>query len=135
MLKFIFSIPQRWRIALSLACLGVITALSLAPSNDLPSITLCEGFDKVVHASMYFGLTLLTCWTFQGETKTNRLIILALFSITWGLLMEISQLEMSVGRAFEWSDELSNTIGTLIGVLSYVLISINHNKSTSKNPN
>ena len=36
--------------------------------------------------------------------------------------MEISQFEMKVGRAFEWSDEMANSLGAMVGVSIYVWI-------------
>ena len=71
---------------------------------------------------MYFGLTILACWTFHSEEKQIRILYIVLFSITWGLLMEFSQLEMMMGRAFEWKDELSNSIGTLLGAFIYAVV-------------
>jgi hypothetical protein len=36
--------------------------------------------------------------------------------------MEISQLEMMLGRAFEWKDEMANSVGTLLGAATYLMI-------------
>lgn len=69
---------------------------------------------------MYFGLTLLACWTLHAEKKRIRILYILLFCIFWGFLMELSQLEMMTGRAFEWMDELSNSVGALIGALVYL---------------
>jgi VanZ family protein len=71
---------------------------------------------------MYFGLTVLVCWAFHAEDKRIRIIYIVLFSVSWGLLMEISQLEMMLGRAFEWKDEMANSVGTLLGVATYLMI-------------
>ncbi len=122
MIRFIFSFPQWSRVLLSLIYLGLIAMLSLLPSDDLPKVQLFKGFDKLVHGCMYFGLTILACWTFHSEEKRIRILFVVLFSITWGLLMEISQLEMMIGRAFEWTDELSNCLGSVMGALVYVWI-------------
>ncbi len=119
MIKFVFSFPQWLRVLLSLLYLSVIAGLSLIPSDDVPDLPVFQGFDKLVHACMYFGLTILACWTFHSEEKQIRILYIVLFSITWGLLMEFSQLEMMMGRAFEWKDELSNSIGTLLGAAVY----------------
>jgi len=118
-IKFVFSFPQWLRVLLSLLYLSVIVGLSLIPSDDVPDLPVFQGFDKLVHACMYFGLTILACWTFHSEEKQIRILYIVLFSITWGLLMEFSQLEMMMGRAFEWKDELSNSIGTLLGAAVY----------------
>jgi len=111
---------------LSLLYLGLIAMLSLLPSKDLPDLQPFAAFDKVVHACMYFGLTILACWTIHAEEKRIRIFFIVLFAICWGLLMEFSQLEMMVGRAFEWTDELSNSFGALLGAVVYAWIAGSH---------
>ena len=122
MIRFIFSRPQWLRVLISILYLSVVAGLSLMPSDDVPQIEMFPGFDKVVHGCMYFGLTILACWTLHAEIKRIKIVYVVLFSISWGLLMEISQLEMMLGRAFEWKDELSNSIGALMGATFYLLI-------------
>ena len=122
MIKFLFSIPQWLRLVVALLYLSIVAKLSLMPSNQLPELNPFDGFDKVVHGCMYFGLTVLACWTFQAEVKRNWILYIVVFAIFWGLLMEFSQLEMKAGRAFEWTDELANSVGALLGASIYVWI-------------
>ncbi|MCX6223022.1 MAG: VanZ family protein [Bacteroidia bacterium] len=122
MIKFLFSFPQWLRVLFSLLYLSIVAFLSLLPSDEVPQIELFAGFDKVVHGSMYFGLTVLACWTFHAEEKRIRIFYIVLFSATFGLMMEFSQLEMHAGRAFEWTDELSNAVGAMLGAGVYVWI-------------
>ncbi len=77
---------------------------------------------------MYFGLTILASWTFHAEDKLIRVFYFVLFSASWGLLMEISQLEMKAGRAFEWYDELANAVGALLGAALYAWITFRTRK-------
>ena len=130
MIKYLFSFPRWLRMLLSLVYLGLVAILSLLPSKDLPDLHPFAAFDKVVHACMYFGLTILACWTFHAEEKRIRIIFVVLFAICWGLLMEFSQLEMMMGRAFEWTDELSNGLGALLGAAVYAWIAGVHRKKT-----
>ena len=120
MLKFLFSLPHWFRISVSLLYLGIVALLSLIPSDKVPDLNTFAGFDKMVHACMYFGLTILVCWTFHAEAKRMRILYIVLFCAGWGLLMELSQLEMSLGRAFEWLDELSNSAGAVLGAGVYL---------------
>ena len=122
MIRFIFSLPQWVRVLFCILYLSVIAGLSLMPSDDVPQLEMFQGFDKVVHGSMYFGLTILAGWTLHAENKRIRIVYVVLFSVLWGLLMEISQLEMMLGRAFEWKDELANSTGSLLGAVTYLLI-------------
>jgi VanZ family protein len=133
MLRFIFSIAQRWRLAIWLIYLGILATLSLIAGNDLPQLAVFAGFDKLVHSCLYFGLTLLGCWTLHAELKNSRIILIALFCLLWGLVMEISQLEMKLGRAFEWTDEVANGIGILVGIGLYLMIFIHYKKSLKTN--
>ena len=122
MIKFIFSFPQWSRVLFSLLYLGIIATLSLMPADDVPDVELFPYFDKLVHGCMYFGLTILACWTLHSEEKQLRILYIVLFSISWGMLMEFSQLEMMMGRAFDWTDELANGVGTLLGAGVYGII-------------
>ncbi len=126
MIKFIFSFPQWSRILISLFYLGIVALISLMPADDVPDVQLFTHFDKMVHGCMYFGLTMLACWTFHSEENRLRILYIVLFSITWGMLMEISQFEMMVGRSFDLTDELANGIGTLLGASVYALIAGYH---------
>jgi len=126
MIKYLFSFPRWLRMLLSLVYLGLVAILSLLPSKDLPDLHPFAAFDKVVHTCMYFGLTILACWAFHAEEKRIRIIFVVLFAICWGLLMEFSQLEMMMGRAFEWTDELSNGLGALLGAAVYAWIAGAH---------
>ncbi len=133
MIKFIFSFPQWSRVLISLIYLGIIAGLSLMPADDVPDVQLFAGFDKLVHACMYFGLTILACWTLHSEEKQIRILYIVLFSVSWGLLMEFSQLEMLMGRAFEWTDELANSVGTLLGAGVYAWIAQGHGTQNTEN--
>lgn len=121
MINFIFSIPRWMRVVLSLLYLAIVAKLSLMAPEEIPDIELFPGFDKVAHGCMYFGLTILSCWTFHAEERRIWIFYIVLFAIGWGLLMEFSQLEMHAGRAFEWKDELSNASGALLGAFVYAL--------------
>jgi len=109
-------------VLFSLLYLAIIAKLSLMPADEVPQIELFAGFDKVVHGSMYFGLTALACWTFHSEENRIRILYIVLFSAAFGMLMEFSQLEMQAGRAFEWTDELSNAVGAMLGAGVYAWI-------------
>lgn len=122
MISFIFSIRQGLRITLSLIYLGFIVFLSLLPSDDFPSVPLFFGADKIVHTSMYLGLALLVCWSMHAEIKPVWYYLIMLFSVGWGVMMELFQLLMDVGRAFEFNDIIGNSIGSLIGVFIYMIV-------------
>jgi len=122
MISFLFTIPKWLRITLSLFYLSIIAFLSLLPPKDFPDIRLFAGADKIIHICMYLGLTWLACWSMHAETKRMWYFLIILFSISWGTIMEIFQFLMHLGRSFEFYDIIGNSIGTLIGVLIYILM-------------
>ena len=123
MLKLIFSIPQWLRVVLSFIYLGIIVSLSLLPSDDFPELPLFPGADKIVHACMYLGLTILVSWLIHPEKNHNWYYVIILFSVSWGALMEVFQMMMHMGRSFDPFDIAANSVGALIGTLIYLLLS------------
>ena len=122
MISLLYSIPQWLRITLSLVYLVLIAFLSLLPPNDFPDIPLFPGADKIVHTCMYLGLAWLACWSMHAEIKHIWYYLIILFSISWGVVMEIFQYIMHLGRSFDLYDIAGNSFGTLIGVLIYILM-------------
>jgi VanZ family protein len=107
---------------LSLIYLCFIAILSLLPSNDFPELPLFTGADKIVHISMYLGLAILACWATHAEVKHKWYSLVILFVISWGVIMEIFQFYMHLGRSFDIHDILANSVGTLGGVAIYSLL-------------
>jgi VanZ family protein len=122
MITILFSIRQWLRITLSLVYLGFIAILSLLPPDDFPEIPLFQGADKIVHACMYLGLTWLACWSMHAEIRHKWYYLIILFSIGWGIIMELFQLMMQMGRSFDFFDITGNSVGTLIGIVIYLLM-------------
>ncbi len=123
MIMYLFLIPQWIRLTISIIYLGIIVFLSLLPSNDFPDVSLFEGADKIIHTCMYLGLTCLACWSSHSESNRLWYFLILLFSISWGIIMEIFQLTMHEGRSFDVYDIIGNSIGTLVGLTIYFLIS------------
>ncbi|MEI6679762.1 MAG: VanZ family protein [Mariniphaga sp.] len=120
MLKLIFSIPQWLRVSLSGIYLIIIALLSLLPSDDFPEIPLFPGADKIVHTCMYLGLTWLVCWLMHSEKNHKWYYAIMLFSVGWGIMMEVFQLIMHLGRSLDPFDMVANSVGALIGALIYL---------------
>ena len=121
MFKILFSIQQWLRVTISLIYLSCVALLSLLPPKDLPDVPLFPGEDKIIHALMYLGLAWLVCWAMHAESKNIWYYLVIIFSISWGIIMEIFQYLMHIGRSFEFYDIIGNSIGTLFGVFIYSL--------------
>ncbi len=119
MISLLFSIPQWLRVTLSLVYLSVIAFLSLLPPDDFPDLPLFPGADKIIHTCLYLGLAWLVCWSMHAEHKRIWYFLIILFTVSWGFIMELSQLMMHMGRSFDVLDILGNSIGAFIGVLIY----------------
>ncbi len=135
MITLLFSIRQWLRITLSLIYLGCIALLSLLPPSDFSQIPLFPGADKIVHTCMYLGLACLACWSMHAEVKHAWYIFVILFSIGWGVVMEIFQFMMHQGRSFEFNDIIGNSVGALIGVYIYILLARLKKSNDSGNQN
>lgn len=123
MISYLLSIRQSVRIFLVVVYVGFIVALSLLPPQDLPQVPMFRGEDKVIHFMMYFGFSVLFCWTLKVELNYSKLFYVILVTVGWGILMEYMQLDMHMGRSFSWYDELANSIGVVFGILIYILTS------------
>lgn len=120
MISFIFSFKLWLRRIILLFYMTVVAVLSLMPANDLPHFTVFSGIDKIVHLSMYLGLSVLTCWSFEiNRKKMVPLYILLAGVFLWGVLMEILQRTMHNGRNFEFRDMIANLTGAIIGLMIY----------------
>jgi len=120
MISFIFSFKIWLRKTIAAIYLAIIAVLSLMPGRDLPHFTVFPEIDKVVHFSMYFGLSFLACWSF--EIRRDRMIPIYLLLtgvFMYGVLMEILQRTMHNGRNFEFMDMVANLTGAIVGILIY----------------
>ena len=119
MISLLFSISRQVRIVLSILYLAIIVILSLLPPNDLPTIPSFVFADKLVHICMYLGLSWLLCWLIIMESRFWLYLWITFLSIGWGVLMEVFQLIMKLGRSFDYFDILANAVGTFCGILIY----------------
>ncbi len=103
--------------------LCLISYLSNAQSDGIPKlpILLFEGADKVVHAIFYF--TLMICMRFGfamqpnfPQLKNNSYSYPFVFSILWGILMELSQYFIFTYRTADFKDVLANITGAVVGL-------------------
>ena len=86
--------------------------LSLVPYPDigLPKFKLFE-LDKLIHFCMYTIFIII--WGLKSDNKTKILI----FSILFGLGLEILQHILPFGRYFDWGDFIANSSGVLFGTI------------------
>ena len=122
MITFLFSIKQWLRIITCLSYLSSLALLSLLPPSSLPELPHFQLLDKIIHGCMYLGLAVIGSWAMHAEERPIGYSLVVLFSISWGIMMEIFQFSMHLGRSFEWFDIISNTLGAFLGVAFYILL-------------
>lgn len=115
-----------WILTISTTLL--ILWLTLAPDplgEDSPR--LFPGADKVLHALMFGFLTMMILLDRVRRKGWMPLRLpsvagAALASAVLGGLVEVAQLEMQMGRGFEWADILADTIGAATAAAGWSFI-------------
>jgi VanZ family protein len=92
------------------------------PEEQLPSILFEEVSDKVLHAVEYAVLGGLCYrafrWGLNGQVAARALIIAIVTASLYGVTDEVHQLFVPF-RESSWLDWLADTIGAVIGALSW----------------
>jgi len=96
---------------------AVIAFLCLMPSGDLPENQLFNipHFDKLVHAGLYFILSLLLIKPLSKSGLPAILPIIA-YTVILGGGLELLQAFFTVSRSGSWFDLLADIIGAMAGV-------------------
>lgn len=136
---------ERLRKALSRLPGGVLTCLTLAailwltlapkPFGD-ESPQLFPGADKVAHALMFGGLDIMILLDYQRKTKWKEvspgvIALSEIFCIALGIAIEYIQLNMHLGRGFEYLDMVADSIGVVIFALAWVWLQPSWSKVSS----
>ena len=104
----------RWALLWAMA----ILVLCLFPGRSLPQWGWFDllDLDKLVHALLFFGQTVLLAAAFLGHGRPVSYLAWALgLSVAYGLGTELLQGLQALGRRTDPMDMLANTIGALSG--------------------
>jgi VanZ family protein len=103
--------------------LAILWTLFIASSCLLPpsafrsfSFDTLLGLDKIVHFVLYAIFILLWAMAHKYITLKQKVVLL-LTGITYGVLIEVLQSTMAIGRNYDIGDIVSNTVGCVIGVI------------------
>ena len=92
------------------------------PEDDLPSFLFEDISDKVLHAVEYAGLGVLCYrafrWGVSGQVASYALLFAIVTASLYGMTDEAHQLFVPF-RESSWQDWLADTIGAIIGALSW----------------
>ena len=103
-----------WTIVLIVATLLPKEVVSQSSFLNIPH------FDKISHLCSYALLVFLWSSSLREKTEKIRAARIAFYgSIFLGVLLEILQWQLNVGRHFEILDIIANIIGSIIGLIVF----------------
>jgi VanZ family protein len=106
-------LPRPLRLSLYAAAVGVLLWLTLAPTDELPKVSL---WDKAEHAIAWFVLT-----AFGLALSPRRPRAIAFFALVLGVLVEVLQAILPLGRDSDWHDAAADSVGVCAALGLYVL--------------
>jgi VanZ family protein len=118
-------VPKQLLLIWAILCSGVITYFCLTNSSNIPAINI-PSIDKIVHFCFHFGFTVSWILFFKKELKGKEAndykayLISFIFSVFFGITIEILQGVLTNTRTTDVTDILANTIGATVGVFSAI---------------
>lgn len=98
----------------AIICSGVIAYFCLTDSSNIPVVNF-PSIDKIVHFCFHFGFTFSWFLFFKKELKGSddykAYLISFIFSVFFGITIEILQGALTTTRTPDVTDILANTIG------------------------
>ncbi|WP_414000076.1 VanZ family protein [Flavobacterium sp. W1B] len=99
---------------------AIVLVLCLISFNNVPSVNV-QNFDKYVHVFFHFVFTFLWILFLKEQTKNGNskkpYLVSFLFSVFFGMLIEIAQGAFTINRQADVFDVLANTTGAFLAVL------------------
>lgn len=113
---------RNYFLYLSVALTIAITVGSLVSKPGIGSIDV-QYFDKILHFSAYFVLTLSWFLAFKNKFKQlNSFLIIALIVFIYGIIIEVCQMLFTANREADGYDMLANLGGISISLLVFNFI-------------
>ena len=103
----------------------LIFVLCMIPGRDLPKISWLEnfGFDKLIHAGLFFVLVVLFVRGFSEQQLKNYPKITALLiCVAYGGVLEILQGVLFIERSADVYDFIANSCGSILGIFFFKAI-------------
>ena len=115
---------SRWPLVVG--AMGLLGALGLAENEMISTTAGAELGDKFLHFGTFGVISLLLCYALGPRPTTHylktRIFLAVLGTAAMGVLMEISQVLLTVGRLLETLDILANLLGAvMMGLLWWVV--------------
>ncbi|WDF64138.1 VanZ family protein [Flavobacterium sp. KACC 22763] len=117
--------PKQLLLIWAIICSGIITYFCLTDSSNIPAVSF-PSIDKIVHFCFHFGFTISWILFFKKELKGKdsddykAYLISFIFSVFFGITIEILQSALTVTRASDVTDVLANALGAFVAVFSAI---------------
>ncbi|WP_163398075.1 VanZ family protein [Flavobacterium fluviatile] len=117
--------PKQLLLLWAIICTGIITYLCLTDSGNIPAVSF-PSIDKIVHFCFHFGFTISWIVFFKKELKGKTTddfkayLISFIFSVFFGITIEILQGVFTKTRAADVADILGNAIGATAAVFTAI---------------
>lgn len=117
--------PKQLLLIWAIICSGIIAYFCLTDSSNIPAINF-PSIDKIVHFCFHFGFTISWILFFKKELKGKdandykAYLISFIFSVFFGITIEILQSALTVTRASDVTDVLANALGAVVAVFSAI---------------
>ena len=117
--------PKQLLLLWAIICSGIITYFCLTDSSNIPAVNF-PSIDKIVHFCFHFGFTISWIFFFKKEFKGKAAddyqayLISFIFSVFFGITIEILQGIFTKTRAADVTDILGNAIGALAAVFTAI---------------
>jgi VanZ family protein len=118
-------VPKQLLLIWAIICSGIITYFCLTDSSNIPAVNF-PSIDKIVHFCFHFGFTISWILFFKKELKGKdandykAYLISFIFSVFFGITIEILQSALTVTRASDVTDVLANALGAVAAVFSAI---------------
>lgn len=92
----------------------------LLPASAFKEITFDSFFelDKLIHLILYFVLVMLWGLSTKVALGNAQRYLMTVASLIFGLLVEILQSTMALGRTYDINDIVANSVGCALGMLT-----------------
>ena len=107
---------KKWALPIVIVYTLALTIASLIHLKDIPSLG--SAFDdKIYHLLAYFLFTMLVFNYCNSKSFKNSIIISAVFTVVYGIILEVLQYVLTTHRTFDVYDAVATTFGVLLAVM------------------
>jgi len=118
-------VPKQLLLIWAIICSGIITYFCLTDASNIPAVNF-PSIDKIIHFCFHFGFTISWILFFKKELKGKdsdeykAYLISFIFSVFFGITIEILQSALTATRTADVTDILANTLGAFVAVFSAI---------------